>query len=398
MNVQELRKLALRKIITKHSLGYVFRYGLGKPWVESDELNEMAWTDFKKIYMNMGLLDESFNRHYKSPTVDPTSQFTADSKAVRFSSAMLGALAHECLHNMWLHKSRAKDKQRKLWDIACEWSINWYLTVYYPYFVKDLGVMYPPLEAIVWLEHRGQAVTTDGFYQYLLENSSKAPELLDSCRHCSHKGSDGEGEEDLFEQLNVARGLPDDDHKREVMQYITNACTKVQRIPWEQLLLGGIEDAMEQEQTWARPNRRQEGLPGWRREKLLSFTWVLDVSPSIDDDMKRSFVNTLQAGINLYHDAQHRVIFFAGGIEGDITIGAGTDLSKMEIPSGSSTDLSDVWEILEEDKPDYALVLTDLELAPVPEPSHTKVVWGVVGDYSHFNPEYGVRIDLPDLN
>lgn len=158
--------------------------------------------------------------------------------------------------------------------------------------------------------------------------------------------------------------------------------------------MGGIEDAITQEQSWSLPSRRNELMPGWRHEKLLSFVWILDVSPSIDDEMKQSFMNTLQAGINLYHDAQHRVIFFADGIEEDILVTSGTNLSRMEIPSGCGTCLNEVWEVLERDLPEYALVLTDLELAEVPKPSFTKVVWGIVGNYRSFDPNYGVKIEL----
>ena len=182
--------------------------------------------------------------------------------------------------------------------------------------------------------------------------------------------------------------------RNDIIKFLVAHRTAPQKVPWEMLLLGGIEDAMSQEQSWAKPSRRDEELPTWQNEKLLSFVWILDVSPSIDDEMKKSFMNTLQAGINLYNDAQHRVIFFGDGIVADITVSSGTNLSRMEIPTSMGTDLTEVWQVLDQDLPEYALVLTDLELYEVPKPQYTKVIWGIVGNRRLFDPDYGVKIIL----
>lgn len=239
--------------------------------------------------------------------------------------------------------------------------------------------------------------TTDGFYEMLLEQvqAGTLEKVQIKCRFCERCQEEEDQEISHEEIINALNQINIDDGERdEILRFILSEHTVQQKVPWEMLLLGGIENAMNQEQTWTIPSRRNDLLPGWRHEKLLNFVWILDVSPSIDDVMKQSFMNTLQAGINLYHDAQHRVIFFAEDIVRDVVISSGTNLSQMEIPCGNGTDLEDVWAVLERDMPEYALVLTDLELSPVPKPTFTKIVWGIVGDRRVFDPDYGIKVVL----
>lgn len=395
-SIDELRRLAVKHILRQGPADYLLKQALCKPWYASEHLNEMAWTDFKRLFFNFPKLRaqlDAWGLHPGNAPLDPGDH----------SIAFLAAASHEILHVLWLHKYRQKDKKIVEWKAACEYAINYELQkIFGMAWIEHLCVMYPPPGILQYLTDNDLQPTTDGFYEALCAQ----PEFMLNvpkgivCQFCERASAPSEDEEEHDDPLNrvrVLNQLPIDAKEREdLLKFLIAEQAPPQKIPWEMLLMGGIEDAVSKEQSWMRPCRRDEMLPSWRHEKLLTFVWVLDVSPSIDDDMKRSFMNTLQAGINLYHDAQHRVIFFADSIEADITVGSGTNLSRMEIPEGSGTDLTDVWKILEEDRPDYALVLTDLELSEVPKPSHTQIIWGIVGNYRYFDPDYGVKIELKD--
>jgi len=390
-SLDELRKIAVKHILRRGPADYLLRHSLCKPWIASEHLNEMAWTDFRSLFFNFPKLRASLDK------------FTAGGLPLNpgdHVTAFLAAACHELLHVLWLHRHRSKGKEQAQWKSACEYAINFELVkVFDPSWIMHLGVMYPAQNLCLELERRNWLPTTDNFYELLCENPvfmNQIPDIIDCqfCERAAEKDKE-EGEPDPTEAIRVLHGLPHDAAEREdILKYLDSNKVPAQKVPWEMLLLGGIEDAMTQEQSWTTPSRRNDLLPGWRHEKLLSFLWVLDVSPSIDDDMKRSFMATLQAGINLYHDAQHRVIFFADSIELDITISSGTNVGRIEVPEGNGTNLTDVWEVLERDLPEYALVLTDLELGEVPKPSYTKIVWGIVGDYRCFDPDYGIKIVL----
>lgn len=393
-SVEELRQYAVRTVLREGALDYLLRHALCKPWVESQHLDEMAWTDFKKLYFNfpkiLSRLDDrnATRKRLGMQLLNPHTRATA----------FMAALAHECLHVLWLHKYRGKDKIPHIWAIACEYAINLELSALIGKgWVDDLGVCYPPENLLFAMAKQNIKTTTDGFYEILVQQAEAGSAIVVqvNCKFCERCKEGVEGDIPYDEIMNAANQLNiGEDERADILRFVLSENAVQQKIPWEMLLLGGIENAMSQEQSWAVPSRRNDLLPGWRHEKLLNFVWILDVSPSIDDTMKQSFMNTLQAGINLYHDAQHRVIFFADGIVEDMMVSSGTNLSQMEIPCGSGTDLKEVWEVLERDIPEYALVLTDLELSPVPKPSFTKIVWGIVGEQQMFHPDYGIKVVL----
>ena len=394
-SIRDLRKIAVKNILRKDRADYLLRHALCKPWHASTHLDELAWTDFKNLFFNFPKLHANMDawEAKESQVLDPGDR----------TMTVLAALCHEILHVLWLHKYRAKGKKREQWKHACEYAINYELgSIFGTAWIQHLNVMYPSSSLLKLLRSSHLPATTDGFYQVLCDNETTSDHSQtnhDTCRfcdRCDQEDDAGAEDESLVKHTHqVVRQLPEESlERKDILKFLVAEQRAAQKIPWEVLLMGGIEDAVTKELTWMRPSRRDDMLPSWQHEKLLTFVWILDVSPSIDDEMKRSFMNTLQAGINLYHDAQHRVIFFAEGVVDDIMVYSGTNLSQMEIPCGYGTDLDEVWNILERDAPEYALVLTDLELSPVPKPSRTKIVWGIVGNNRCFDPDYGVKIVL----
>lgn len=389
-SLDDLRKMAVKHILRKGPADSLLRHSLCKRWVQSEHLDELAWTDYKSLFFNFPKIRAQLDawKNTDGSMLDPGD----------ITTAFLAATCHEILHNLFLHRYRGRGKKFQEWSAACEYAINHDLTrVFGDDWIKHLDVMQPTQNMLRWLENHDLEPTTDGFYKMLCdqENGYSIPAF--TCKFCERAAEKDKEDPETTPPtlLQVLLQLDEEaPERKEVMEYLTVGEAQPQKLSWEMLLMGGIEDAVNQEQSWTTPSRRNDLQPGWRREKLLSFVWVLDVSPSIDADMKRSFMATLQAGINLYQDAQHRVIFFAQGIEEDILISSGTDLSNMEVPSGSGTCLNEVWAVLERDMPEYALVLTDLELYAVPKPSYTQIIWGVVGDCRAFNPDYGTEIIL----
>ena len=382
MNISGTRNRFLKKILLDHTFSGILLKALSMPWKLSDKYDYLAWTDFKSIFINDGKL---------MPMLEGIEN-------LRKQVLIQCLIMHEVLHNQWLHDIRGKDKQNQgAWTKACEYAINLYIAAEigdkdYKW-VKELGGIYPDKELFEYMRQNAIPATTEGFYKALTETAHQ--DKSGGCKCPFHLHVGGERDPDPAHLLQTILTAQDDEETEDIRQFLLDrTAAPEQKVPWDQVLLGGIENAVNLERSFSRPSRRNSELPGRQHEKLLSFVWILDVSPSIDDEMKNSFMATLQAGINKYHDASHRVIFFADSVEQDITISAGTDVSSIEVPSGNGTCLIDVWEILEKDHPEYALVLTDLELSEVPKPSRTHVVWGVVGDYACWEPDYGTIINL----
>ena len=391
-SLDDLRRMAVKHILRKGPADSLLRQSLCKRWSDSQHLDELAWTDYKSLFFNFPKIRAKLDawKNLDGSMLDPGD----------LTTAFLGLICHEIMHNLFLHRYRGRGKRMREWSAACEYAINHDLCrVFGDNWVKHLGGMLPTNNMLRWLISHNLEPTTDGFYEMLCDPDNDAMQSVPvfDCKFCERAAAKDQEEGELIPptMLQVLLQLDDEaPERREIMEYLTVGEAKPQKLSWEMLLMGGIEDAVNQEQSWTTPSRRNDLQPGWRREKLLSFVWVLDVSPSIDDDMKRSFMATLQAGINLYQDAQHRVIFFAHGIEQDMIISSGTNLNDFDIPSGGGTCLQEVWAVLEKDMPEYALVLTDLELEEVPKPAYTQIIWGIVGDARTWTPSYGVEIIL----
>ena len=396
-DLTELRTYAVRHILRRAKADYLLRHSLCKPWIASTQEDDMAWTDYKSLFFNFPRIRAQLD--------GAAVQGIANRKPLQpgdYTTAFLAAACHEILHVLWLHNIRSKDKHQAVWRDACEYAINYELaSLFGRDWIDHLNVMYPDSLILNALTVQKLAPTTDNFYDLMLKRPDLRPKLpittgVFPCKFCERaERADPDDLPTTSDAVRVLNHLPYNHNEREgIIKFLVAEQEAPRKIPWEMLLLGGIEDAVTQEQSWALPSRRNDLLPGWRHEKLLTFVWILDVSPSIDETMKKSFMNTVQAGINLYHDAQHRIIFFAEDVVADIMVSSGTDLSRMEIPCGSGTDLRDVWDLLDRDSPEYALVLTDLELSPVPKPRFTKIIWGIVGNQRIFDPDYGVKIAL----
>ncbi len=396
-DLAELRTYAVRHILRRVKADYLLRHSLCKPWVASTSEDDMAWTDYKSLFFNFPRIRAQLD--------GATAQGIANNKPLEpgdYTTAFLAAACHEILHVLWLHNIRAKGKFEEIWRDACEYAINYELVeLFGPEWIGHLNVMYPDKNILTALALQQLTPTTDNIYELLLKRADLRPRPTIStgvmpCKFCERAAkADPDDLPTTTEAARILNQLPYGHGEREdIIKFLVAEQVAPRKIPWEMLLLGGIEDAVTQEQSWSLPSRRNDLLPGYRHEKLLTFVWILDVSPSIDDTMKQSFMNTVQAGINLYHDAQHRIIFFAEGVVADIMVSSGADLSRMEIPCGSGTDLEEVWALLDRDNPEYALVLTDLQLNPVPKPRFTKIIWGVVGNHMFFDPDYGVKIFL----
>lgn len=384
MDIHKHRNRVLKHILLDKPGKDIYLKSLGFEWKDSNAHDYLAWTDFKKIYFNSQKLEGMLKT------------------ATQGQVDMDGVILHETLHNLWMHGTRGEGREfPNAWKIACEYAINHFISEHILnnyLWVIEMGGIYPSEHITRSMILEGIPFTTEGFYKYLVSQSPKEDMAQVACS-CSHTGENAPAPELTDDVVNLILSADPAVFTENERDDVLKAIMEIQHvdeqpIPWEQLLLGGMEDSVEMEYSYSRPNRRNSDLPASRPEKLLSFYWILDVSPSIDQDMKNSFMSTLQAGIDKYQDAEHRVIFFANTVVGDIIIHSGDNVSDIEVPEGEGTCLDEVWKILEESKPDHALVLTDLELYPVPKPTHTQIIWGVVNDCRIFDPDYGRVIQL----
>lgn len=140
-------------------------------------------------------------------------------------------------------------------------------------------------------------------------------------------------------------------------------------IPWEQVLMQFFSDMLEDDYTWARPNRRYEHmylpshfLDDGRLEHLVYF---LDVSGSISmRDILRfnSEIKYIQERLN---PQKLTLIQFDTEIQKIDEFEADQPFNEITVNAGGGTCLVPVREMIEKLKPTAAVIFTDLYVTPM---------------------------------
>jgi len=256
-----------------------------------------------------------------------------DVRALYYSPEYIGALdleqtkfalAHEALHCALSHFHRRGHRDKRRWDIACDYAIN-------PLLVAD-GLKPPPN---VLLLDGFEGMTAEEIYPYIQENSSEEPHDQhaydsDSAQSPSDKpkssGAQGESEPDKSEgrQDPSARGAPQppplspqerDSLSVQWQQRLAGAAQQAlqagklkgslarlvdhllqPQLPWRMLLAHYMTITARDDYSFQRPSRREGDhiLPSLKSSHV-DLVVVLDTSGSIKDEEMLEFLSEVNA-------------------------------------------------------------------------------------------------------
>jgi len=237
-------------------------------------------------------------------------------------------LAHEALHCALSHFARREHREKRRWDLACDFAVN-------PLLVDD-GLK-PVPEALILDAYRD--MTAEEIYPCLQENSNEQPmdqHLYDQDDAPSGSGQSGgggangesppddEGTASQGELDSKANGAPQPPplsaperealHKQWQQRLASAAQQALQagklggsmarivdhllqpQLPWRMLLAHYMSNAARDDYSFAHPSRREGSaiLPGMRSQHI-DLIVALDTSGSISDDEMREFVSEINA-------------------------------------------------------------------------------------------------------
>lgn len=153
-------------------------------------------------------------------------------------------------------------------------------------------------------------------------------------------------------------------------------------IPWQQLLMKFFTDMLDEDYTWARPNRRYPGmyLPSRFTDdgRLEHLVFFLDVSGSISDhDILRfnSEVKYIQEQLN---PQKLTLVQFDTHIQKIDEFAADDPFDEIKVVGRGGTCLVPVRDFIEKHKPTAAVVFSDMWVAPMePLTIDVPVIWAV---------------------
>ena len=300
-------------------------------------------------------------------------------------------LLHEVYHILYLHWKRRGDRNPRMWNIACDWMVNWELMclkIRLPKFIKfempDEGCF---LKNVFYTE------TAEGFYNGLMEDTKELP---NGDLYCFRAGG---GLVDLkVEDLVAAPDTLDEIEtagcEREIRELIKDTIkkrgsgsyiriptgilenVKSEPLPWQRLLRDFLQQREDEESSYYTPERKYIHMdlivPGiGKRDDELGEVWAfVDSSGSIDADVMSKFMLQL-AGITGEFSCSMNIAFWDTEVS-EVFKNIRNKKQVLECKTGHSggTDINCVYRYINENRvrPDVLLILTDGYFGTLSEP------------------------------
>ena len=313
-------------------------------------------------------------------------------------------LAHEALHCGLSHFVRRQHRQKRRWDLACDYAIN-------PLLLQD-GLS-PPPGVLIFDEHEG--MTAEEIYPTLDENNDDKPmdnHLYDAPSNTQRRdypssqepNSNNGGNQVL--QKNQPPPLSETEKQTLAVQWQQRLVGAAQQalqagklqgsiarivdhflqpqLPWQTLLARYLSMTAKDDYTYMRPSRREGSaiFPSLRSGQI-NIAIVLDISGSISDAEIKAFLSEVNA--------------LKGQLRATITLFACDDHLTEDSPwhyepwedftaprqfkGGGGTDFRPVFDYLNQQgqTPELLVYFTDAQGAFPEEPSYYPVIWLVKG-------------------
>ncbi|MFP3645195.1 DUF2201 family putative metallopeptidase [Paraburkholderia sp. SIMBA_054] len=300
-------------------------------------------------------------------------------------------LMHELWHVARLHMLRRGDRCPDVWNYACDYIINIDL--------QDEGYSFEGTQPCLDAQYRGMA--EEDVYDHLQKNGGgdnfgawqpgDGPDIMpltpDEKHQVVNKVVTAIHQAKLAGAGNVPGGIED-----VLDQFLAPI------IPWQTVLQRFFTQLLDENYTWARPNRRYTDmyLPSRFTDdgRLENLRWYIDVSGSITQSDIVRFGSELKFVKETYNPEKLSIVQFDTRIQRTDTWGEDDPFEKIEIIGRGGTSLECVRRDMLEENPTAAIIFTDMQCRPM-EPLNLDipVIWIVTGTGGH-KPAFGEVINI----
>lgn len=283
-------------------------------------------------------------------------------------------IAHEILHNVFDHMGRNEGRDKKIWNIACDYAVNGQL-------IRDKIGTPPDIKFYHDTKYYGKSA--EEIYDDIMENSSQElqeqiGQLVDEHIDWTDGGSNGNQPQYTKEQMKAIR----DQVVEGVIQAAQasgagNTPAEIARMiktmtepkmNWRELLRNQIQSILKNDFTWQRPNRKAMSsgiyLPGISNDETIDVAVALDMSGSISDEQARDFLSEVKGIMDEYRDYKIKLWTFDTKVynEQDFTMENGEELMEYNIIGGGGTSFECNWEYMKEHDfvPKKFIMFTDM--------------------------------------
>lgn len=297
----------------------------------------------------------------------------------------MGLLAHEVCHPMLFHHTRRKERDPRIWNMACDYAINLIL--------KDSGIILPE-DAL--LDHKYAGMAAETIYD-LIKDDSQQDNGQGGGGFGEVEDFPGDAEEKQAEEYKQAESALAAAELAKLAgkgsslidQIIKELITPV--VAWYDELRQIMTEKSRDDYTWKKPNKRYMGtgfyLPSLENETfgLIGLFWDTSGSTRRLQDRFAGEMDSIKREVN----APMMVAYFDTKVVKYEMFEPQDDLEIKPV-GGGGTDFRAPfnWAERNDFEPRIAIVFTDGECYSYPDEPDYEVIWAVC-DNKSFSPPFG---------
>jgi predicted metal-dependent peptidase len=283
-------------------------------------------------------------------------------------------IAHEILHAVFDHMTRCEGRDRKLFNIACDYAVNGQI-------VRDRIGDHNLPDIKIFHDTKYYGMGAEQIYDELYdkyddEELAALGQMLDEHLDPEGGGKDGQPRYSK-EELKQIR----DEMREAVMQAAQaagagNVPASVARMikeltepkmNWREILRQQIQSTIKNDYTFMRPNRKgwhmSAILPGTNYDETIDICISIDMSGSIGDEQAKDFMSEIKGIMEEYKDFNIKIWCFDTSVYNEADFNGYTmdEFMDYEPMGGGGTDFDANWNYMKENQiqPKKFIMFTD---------------------------------------
>jgi len=285
-----------------------------------------------------------------------------------------GLLAHEVWHVAFNHLTRVGTKDKRTWNIAGDYVINYMLT--------QSGFTIPKGGL---LDAQYKDMATEEVYNLLDVDSEDNPLPGDFDMDLLEAGSPQEQKEindrvtDIILQGQIqskASGKDRGEIPNEIIRAIDELINP--KLPWNQLLVRFLSNMVKDDYTWTRPNKRffpHHYLPSQYSPTIGDIVVAIDTSGSVSDEDLIEMLTEIEDIRTTFKPESLTIIDCDSRIHNVFKIEKYDNILDLQFNGGGGTDFQPVINYCNEQQPEVLIYFTDLYADDIMEEPGYPILW-----------------------
>lgn len=289
-------------------------------------------------------------------------------------------LIHEAMHVAYMHPLRLKDKDKRKWNIACDHYINLSL-IERNFKMPKMGLADP--------QYKG--LNPDQIYP-LLKDSENTPIDLDLLDPIGDIGELEREVEDILVKAQIQSKMSGDKPGTipgDIEIYLNKLLDP--KLPWNRILYKYIQNLVKSDYSFKKPNRRyipQYYLPSLYSKKLNNIAIAVDASSSVSDHEFKQFVSETHSILKSMRPDKINLVQFDTRLRSVNEVKSTRELMEVNFGGRGGTDIGELMEWANENKPQLLLVFTDGYFNFYSHQTKGNVIW-LIHNNSEFTAPFG---------